>query len=196
MQSKKYSAAEFPTDEEINAAAAKSGPGCCGVSYANWARFIAALLGLYAFLALLYWALLEAAIEIRDDDWLELPNRFFGPFSKVERQLTDINGEPVRVEVPDLDFRKDAPHRVNYPDGCTGDADLLTCGKDGSDEEKRLWVIFPWIAESATGGCKDQRYTTLLNAQGELRFGDAGALATGVCVNSAPQQNSTKTGTV
>ncbi|GMH35650.1 hypothetical protein BSKO_03518 [Bryopsis sp. KO-2023] len=188
MDAKKYSAAEFPTDEEINAAAAKSGPGCLGVTYGNWAKLVAALLALYCFLALLYWGLLEAAIEIRKEDWLELPNRFFGPFSKVERQLTDLNGEAVQVSVEGLDFRRNVGHIVNYPEGCEPvepGSDLLQCGKDGNTEQKRLWSIFPWIALNKVGGCNNQTYTTLVNEPSQLSFGVDGDFAPDVCVNSA-----------
>lgn len=45
-------------------------------------QLLAAVTVLYVFLALLFAGLLVATIEIRQEEWIELPNDFFGGFSK------------------------------------------------------------------------------------------------------------------
>lgn len=188
MDSKKFSTSEFPTDAEIDEAKKKS-VGVCGLEPKTWGQLLGALLCLYIVLAFLFWGLLEAALEVRSEDWLELPNRFFGSFSKVERQLMDLSGNEVFVTNDELDFRRVEPHLVNYPDGCEvspDNADLLQCGAEGSGKTpEKLWSIFPWIsANNPVADCVGQTFTTILNQEGQLAFGAGGELAEGVCINS------------
>ena len=53
---------------------------CLGISATNWARITVGLLFLYVCLGLLYWGLLEAAMDIRGSNYLVLPKRFYGDF--------------------------------------------------------------------------------------------------------------------
>lgn len=183
MQTKKYSKGEFPSDDEIYAASRKRGPGCLGLTVGEWASLLSALLTLYAVLGLLYFALITAAVEVRSDGYIELPSRFFGDFSKVERTLTNIRARDVLVGDINPTEGNSKPRRVNYPDGCKVEGGLLNCGMENTG--KVDWAIFPWVAAvEPAAGCEGRRYTTLVNDNDRVVFGKKGGeFADGVCVN-------------
>lgn len=184
MQSKKYSKGEFPSDDEIMAASRRSGPGCLGLTYMEWGSLLAAVLTLYVTLGLLYWALITAAVEVRGDGYIELPDRFFGDFSKVERTLTNAEGKDVLVGEENPTEGKGELRRMNYPDGCTvaEGGDIINCGQEQTG--KNIWSIFPWVAlVDPAPGCENRRYTSLVNDPDRLLFALDGELADNVCIN-------------
>lgn len=133
--------------------------GCCGMPWRDVRLFLFALGCLYAFLALLYLGLLTAAMEVRQEEWLELQNDFFGPFSKVERRVYNSSNQwvPVRkLTISQFEALSDADQQIfhrtfNRADGCdeVQEADggtYLECDKK-NDEDGR-WVLFPWVTDN------------------------------------------------
>eukprot|EP00210_Caulerpa_lentillifera_P007706 g7357.t1 len=142
-------------------------------------QILTAVVALYVFLALLFTGLLIATIEIRQEEWIELPEDYFGSFSKVERPLVDLTGnQRTRELVPST---PDTPGEsvdwfYNRPEGCkvASNGETLNCEDDGN------WVLFPWVQANAgrlesVMDCQGRNTTSIL-VNGEI--GDTeGALA-------------------
>ncbi|GMH32265.1 hypothetical protein BSKO_00099 [Bryopsis sp. KO-2023] len=167
-------------------------------------RIILLLLALYTILGLLYAGLLSSAIEIRQEEWLELPSRFFGDFDKAERVLVDANTTarvPKSIDAEDdkdpLVLKPVQPRSFNRPKGCrevkvgapSNAVEGLHC------EYSDLWTIYPWIAEKGADagmlGCKDAlnedsgvQGGSLLNADGT--YGGNAVCLNGVTTNTVP----------
>lgn len=151
----------------------------------EWVSLFCALMTLYAVVATLYYALLKASLEIRTNGYIELPNQFFGPFSKVERVLTDLSLNEVRKGNGNPTDTENHLRTFNLADGCEEVDGLLKCGEKDVGE-KSEWAIFPWVymVEPAPG-CDNQRFTTLIPNAYKLEYGTKkGNLAEGVCLSA------------
>lgn len=137
--------------------------GCCGVGWPDIRLMVYAIITLYIFLGLFYWGLITAAQEVRQEEYLELAGRFFGPFSQVERPLLNISNEPIpvgQITIAEFDTFRDAKQgelsrEYNRPDACrpatTADgSEFLEC--DIELKEDGRWTLFPWVTDKLTAG--------------------------------------------
>jgi len=136
--------------------------GCCGAPWRDVRLMVFALAMLYAFVSLFYWGLLTVAMEVRQEEWLELQDDFFGPFSKVERPLYNSSNQPVPVRIftiAEFEKLRDADQGIfsktfNRPNGCEeergGDGAFLECDRD--NEEDGRWFLFPWVSDKLESG--------------------------------------------
>ncbi|CAD7697840.1 unnamed protein product [Ostreobium quekettii] len=137
--------------------------GCCGVGWPDIRLMVYAIMALYLFLGMFYWGLITAAQEVRQEEYLELAGRFFGPFSQVERPLLNISNEPIpvgQITVAEFDTFRDAKQgelsrEYNRPEGCrpatsANGGEFLECDRDLKEDGR--WTLFPWVSDKLATG--------------------------------------------
>lgn len=134
--------------------------GCCGAPWRDVRLIIFGLLTLYICLSLFFWGLLTIAMEVRQEEWLELQEANFGPFSKVERPVYNSSNQvvPVRIfTIEEFEDMRDAQQEIfqktfNRANGCEEDptGTFLECDRE-NDEDGR-WFLFPWLSDKLESG--------------------------------------------
>lgn len=149
--------------EKPRAVCGASRHGCFGIPWADVRLLAAALVVLYIFLGLFYWGLITGAQEVRQEEWLELGDRFFGSFSKIERPLLNSTNQPIpkgRITIAEFDNLRDAQQgefqrEYNRANGCrpvtnAAGAQFLECDRDNGEDG--LWALFPWVSDKIASG--------------------------------------------
>ncbi|GMH37224.1 hypothetical protein BSKO_05097 [Bryopsis sp. KO-2023] len=147
-----------------------------GNSYADWGKVLACLVVMYLALGFLYSGLTSVAVELRQEEWLELPSTHFGDFEKTERFVLDDNfSGPARYTPASTDVLANGmdmrTRLFNRPTGCkavTAD-NVLVC-----DATHDLFSLYPWIIDQGVAagmaGCQyvadKSLTTTVLNEDG------------------------------
>lgn len=210
MQPEKTKLLSFTSPQHVKLLDLGEGRLIWGITPANWGKVLGCLVTLYVFLGLLYGALLSIAVDVRQEEWLELPRVHFGPFDKTERVLVDANTEqPLlkqglpndaleNIEVlaqGDLPFRK-----FNRPRGCedaqVNSIDVLVCDVTHEEADHR-WTVYPWIVDKGFDASDPSilsplcqfvsgevaQYTTILNRDGTY---SSNACFNGIITGSIP----------
>lgn len=109
-----------------------------GISLGNWGLIVGKLMILYVFLGLYFTALLYCGFEVRKQDYLRLPSKYFGNFERnfaYNSIITRHHKDPVI-------------YKNNRPKGCeeivNGGETAVECNSDDS----KLWNVFPWVKSS------------------------------------------------
>eukprot|EP01025_Chloroclados_australasicus_P045106 TRINITY_DN4919_c1_g2_i1.p1 TRINITY_DN4919_c1_g2~~TRINITY_DN4919_c1_g2_i1.p1 ORF type:complete len:225 (-),score=22.28 TRINITY_DN4919_c1_g2_i1:103-777(-) len=148
-----------------------------GISPKNWGIIFAIFAVLYTCYGLIFWGFLAAALNLRQEEWLQLPSGNFGKFDTSSLLLYnwDATGSQIGYATADkLDYQeKGKVAQWNRPDGCTvkevSEADeierisvlqpenrVLMCSQDDS----RQYTLFPWVRDLQSNGNANAVYGT------------------------------------
>uniref|UniRef100_A0A061S5S2 Uncharacterized protein n=1 Tax=Tetraselmis sp. GSL018 TaxID=582737 RepID=A0A061S5S2_9CHLO len=150
-------------------------PGCWDLAYVEWVRVACIFIVLWTSVGLFFWALLQIGLTIRGTQYLNMEQRFFGPFNR-----------PLVPIVAKNSFGKEKlVNTFNRPAGCEG---TFEEGYVCRPAVNPSWSLGSWYNTSTWTriytACEsiNEEFATLINPASKTGEG----VFTGYCLNVLP----------